>query len=176
MYRCGKRFRRDADNARHRGESCSGIVYDSRSDVKRRSADAGARALASITLTKATIASPGDAATFNYDRAADSGISFTPQANGASGSAQPFAPQGPPAIPSLALWLDADAPATVSQSAGIVTQWADRSSNAIPFTQGTPGNQPAYVTGALNGLPVIRFASVHAADGLTTSSERDRLR
>lgn len=58
----------------------------------------------------------------------------------------------------------------VSQSGGQVTQWTDKSANALAFSQATATLQPIYVTGALNGLPVLRFASSHAVDGLISNS------
>lgn len=127
-------------------------------------------AAGSVTLTKTTLNSPADTATFNYNGATDTGISFTPQATGVTGSPQMLTPIDPQSLSSLALWLDAYSASTITQVSGNVTQWLDKSANAIPFKQTTATMQPIYVTGALNGMPVVRFASVHAVDGLTTGS------
>ncbi len=61
---------------------------------------------------------------------------------------------------SLALWLDADDPSTITTSSGQVTQWLDKSSNALAFTRGTgsfdgPRNGPALAT--YNGRTVLSF-------------------
>lgn len=55
----------------------------------------------------------------------------------------------------LSVWLRADAGVTAS---GVdVTQWNDQSGNGRNLTQGTIGNSPDRLAGALNGLPVIDF-------------------
>lgn len=60
-------------------------------------------------------------------------------------------------IPGLALWLDAaDASTVTLDGSNNVSQWNDKSGNARHLTQGTALNRPSYVTGVLNGLPVVR--------------------
>jgi hypothetical protein len=63
------------------------------------------------------------------------------------------------------LWLKADA--GITQSGGYVSAWADQSGNGKDFTQGTASKQPAYVTGVLNGKPVVRFDD--SDDGMASS-------
>lgn len=69
------------------------------------------------------------------------------------------------ALQGIKLWLRADA--GVTNSAGAVSAWADQSGNANTATQVTSGNRPAYVTNALNGLPVIRFDGMNSYFGIT---------
>ena len=45
---------------------------------------------------------------------------------------------------SLALWLDADDASTITLNGSTVSQWSDKSSNAIPFSQPTASSQPSY--------------------------------
>ncbi|EKE70900.1 LamG domain-containing protein [Oceanibaculum indicum] len=54
------------------------------------------------------------------------------------------------------LWYDAADTATITLSTG-VSQWTDKGSRGLDAAQATAAAQPAYVTGALNGLPVLRF-------------------
>jgi len=51
---------------------------------------------------------------------------------------------------SLALWLDASDPATITQSGGFVSQWNDKSSNGRNFSQGNGTYQPAYSNPNIN--------------------------
>jgi hypothetical protein len=44
----------------------------------------------------------------------------------------------------LALWLDADDASTITLNGSTVSQWSDKSSNAIPFSQPTASSQPSY--------------------------------
>jgi hypothetical protein len=53
----------------------------------------------------------------------------------------------------LRLWLRADAGITNSS----VDRWADQSGNHFDGTQSTAANRPAFVSGAINGNPVVRF-------------------
>ena len=55
----------------------------------------------------------------------------------------------------LTLHLTSDKGVVTSGSA--VTEWDDQSGNGNNAAQTTSANQPAYVQGAMNGLPVIRF-------------------
>ncbi len=75
---------------------------------------------------------------------------------------------GTPIFPSGLLYrLDA-AVGVVTDGSGNVSQWGDQSGTGRNFLQGTLGNQPDLVAGALNGLPVVRFDG--ADDRLTLSS------
>jgi hypothetical protein len=64
----------------------------------------------------------------------------------------------PTMINTLSLWFDAADATTITQSAGAVSQWRDKSSNAYSVLQGTSVNQPTYATNLLNGLPGIQFS------------------
>lgn len=44
----------------------------------------------------------------------------------------------------LTLWLDADDASTITLNGSTVSQWSDKSSNAIPFSQPTASSQPSY--------------------------------
>ena len=58
----------------------------------------------------------------------------------------------------LSYWLDAtDTSKLTFANTTNVTVWADSAADGVNFTQGTPANQPVYVTNAINGLPVVRF-------------------
>ena len=45
---------------------------------------------------------------------------------------------------SLSLWLDADDASTITLNGSTVSQWSDKSSNAILFSQPTASSQPSY--------------------------------
>jgi len=55
----------------------------------------------------------------------------------------------------IILWLKADIGVTLNGST--VSVWTDQSGNNNNAIQSNPSNQPLLVTGALNGLPVLRF-------------------
>ena len=76
----------------------------------------------------------------------------------------------PASIPNLALWLDAaDASTITVDGSNNVSEWRDKSGNARHLTQGTALNRPSYVTGVLNGLPVVRPDGVN--DFLESSAQ-----
>jgi hypothetical protein len=76
----------------------------------------------------------------------------------------------PTQIPNLALWLDAaDASTITVDGSNNVSEWRDKSGNARHLTQGTALNRPSYVTGVLNGLPVVRPDGVN--DFLESSAQ-----
>jgi len=58
---------------------------------------------------------------------------------------------------SPALWLDASDTATITQAAGAVSQWNDKSGNGRHVTQGSASLQPTTNTRTMNGLNVIDF-------------------
>ncbi len=58
---------------------------------------------------------------------------------------------------SLKLWLDAAK--GVSTTGANVNSWTDQSGNSIVATPQAAGNRPTLTSNALNGLPVINFAS-----------------
>ena len=60
----------------------------------------------------------------------------------------------------LAVWFKADAITGVANGAALAT-WPDASGNNNPAVQPTAGQQPTYVTGAINGLPVVHFSGAN---------------
>ncbi len=71
-------------------------------------------------------------------------------------SVQAFEPSD---ITGLQLWFDADDSSSVTLEANDkVSQWADLSGNDRHAVEASSGAQPVYVTEALQGRPVIRFA------------------
>lgn len=60
----------------------------------------------------------------------------------------------------LHMWLRADA--GVIASGGRVSEWRDQSGNGRHGTMPSLSRQPYLVTGALNGLPVLRFAGAQS--------------
>ena len=73
----------------------------------------------------------------------------------------------------LALWLDADDASTITLNGTDVAAWADKSGNGYDVSQGTAANQPAYVTNALNGKPVIRTDGGDQMENTTSSLFRN---
>jgi len=80
------------------------------------------------------------------------------------GAATAGGPQ-PPAAPTLALWLRADAGVATAKDTGLVTSWADGTSRASGIGDKTgqdakaPSDaaRPRLVAGALRGRPAVRF-------------------
>jgi hypothetical protein len=63
----------------------------------------------------------------------------------------------PASIPNLALWLDAaDASTITLDGSNNVSEWRDKSGGARHLAQASTTLRPAYVTGVLNGNPVVR--------------------
>ncbi len=71
------------------------------------------------------------------------------------------APTPPSFIPSdlsdLALWLDASDTSTITQVAGSVSQWSDKSGNGRHATQGAGSRQPLTGSATMNARNVIAF-------------------
>jgi hypothetical protein len=63
----------------------------------------------------------------------------------------------PASISDLELWLDASDTATITQAAGLVSQWDDKSGNDNHATQGTGSKQPTTGIRDLNGLNGLDF-------------------
>jgi hypothetical protein len=70
--------------------------------------------------------------------------------------------------PGLHLWLRADVGVTTTGS-GTVSQWNDQSGNARNATMTVTTRQPSFVSGALNGRPVLRFFGAQSMNLLTPS-------
>lgn len=67
----------------------------------------------------------------------------------------------PTDIAGLALWLDADDPATITKDASNrVSLWADKSDNAAHAVQPNASYQPLYVASAINGRGGVDFMGV----------------
>ena len=74
----------------------------------------------------------------------------------------------------LEVWLRADVGTSCNTGSCSVSSWADQSSNAYSYTQGTGGNQPSFVTGDLNFNPGLSFnGSTHHMDGPDLSSTKN---
>lgn len=67
-----------------------------------------------------------------------------------------FSPQN---IPGLVVWLDAADSNAVTQSAGVVSYWRDKSPNPIDVSQNTLAARPTYESNVQNGLPALRFTT-----------------
>jgi len=61
-----------------------------------------------------------------------------------------------PVPPSPVMWLKADAITGLPNGAAVAS-WPDSTGNGFQATQATVTRRPTYVTGAINGLPVVRF-------------------
>ncbi len=74
-----------------------------------------------------------------------------------------------PAFSGICLWLKADTGVT-ADSDNLVSVWSDQSGLGNHATQPASYWQPQYVTGAINGLPVIHFTQAQPCTlGLTTN-------
>lgn len=62
-------------------------------------------------------------------------------------------------IANLLIWMKADA--LLLSNGDTVGTWTDSSDNANDATEGTEANKPTFVTGVINGLPVVRFDGVN---------------
>jgi hypothetical protein len=84
-----------------------------------------------------------------------------------SGSLTPaFAPTD---IANLQLWLDASDASTITQVAGAVSQWNDKSGNGNHATQGTGSSQPITGTRTIGGLNALDFDGSNDFMSLTSS-------
>jgi predicted alpha-1,6-mannanase (GH76 family) len=115
-------------------------------NVKRSLIDGGPY----VTMTNVTATSFNDTTVVNnqtYYYVVSAVNAVGEGANSAQASANPSA---------LVVWLRADAITGLANGAKVST-WADSSGNGDDAVQPLSANQPAYVTGAMNGLPVVRF-------------------
>jgi hypothetical protein len=63
-----------------------------------------------------------------------------------------------PPPPSVATWLIADGITGLTNGAAVAL-WPDASGHGYDAMQNSPNRRPTYVTGAINGLPVLRFSA-----------------
>ncbi len=77
-------------------------------------------------------------------------------------SSNSSAARAEPSAPAPVAWFRADALTGLTNHAP-VSAWGDSSGNANNATQPARASQPGYVTGAMNGLPVVRFNSTNAS-------------
>ena len=79
-----------------------------------------------------------------------------------------------PAQISTEAWFDAGDSGTITESAGAVSQWDDKSGNGYHMTQGTGADQPLTGTRSLGGLNVIDFSSTdYMGSSFTVPSSGD---
>lgn len=74
----------------------------------------------------------------------------------------------PTDIPNLALWLDASDSGTITQVAGSVSQWNDKSGNGRNAVQATGAQQPQTGVRTLNGRNVLEFDGVDDSFGVAS--------
>jgi hypothetical protein len=66
-----------------------------------------------------------------------------------------------PHPPVLQAWFKADGITGLPNGAA-VANWPDATGNGYQATQNTPSRQPTFITGAINGLPVVHFNSTNS--------------
>ncbi len=89
-------------------------------------------------------------------------VPATPSGGGGGG----ITPIDPDAPADLVAWLEADAISGLTNGDPVAT-WPDSSAAGNDFTEGTAANRPLWITGALNGLPVVRFDATN--DGMLSA-------
>jgi len=101
--------------------------------------------VATLTATRYTDTSVANGTTYYY---VVSAINAAGQgANSSEVSATPYA---------VAAWFKADTISGLTNGAAVAT-WNDVSGNGNNATQTVPSQRPTYITGAINGKPVVRF-------------------
>jgi hypothetical protein len=82
----------------------------------------------------------------------------------------------PASLPNLVGWWKADAGAysdagtTLATNGQGVWQWNDQSGNGLHLRQGTGVDRPVFLTGTLNGLPVLDFNAANSSSLLSTQT------
>jgi hypothetical protein len=116
------------------------------------------------SYTNLVIQSPVNAAT---DSTASPGTPYfyvvsAMNASGESGDSIEVSAATPiPVPPAPVTWFRADGIGGLSSGA-TVANWPDASGNGYHATQNTANRRPAYITNAINGLPVVRFNGVNS--------------
>ena len=79
----------------------------------------------------------------------------------------------PSDLSGLVLWLDAADSATITETAGEVSQWDDKSTSGHDFSQGTAADQPN--TNTINNKPGVFFDGddLLASETLASSIDSD---
>ncbi len=109
-----------------------------------------------VTVTNVTATSYTDTAVTNnrtYYYVVSAVNAVGESTNSIPASASPFG---------LVLWLKADTIAGLANGAAVST-WTDLTGNGFNAVQPLSANQPTYVTGVINGLPVVRFNSANSS-------------
>jgi len=75
----------------------------------------------------------------------------------------------PTSLAGLKFWVDASDASTITESAGSVSQWDDKSGGALHVTQATGANRPTTGAATQNSLNVISFDSTDTLDRTGTS-------
>jgi len=75
----------------------------------------------------------------------------------------------PTSLSGCQLWLDASDVSTLTESAGAVSAWADKSGNGNNFSQATGAEQPLTNATSLNGKNTIQFDGIN--DNLAAASK-----
>lgn len=75
----------------------------------------------------------------------------------------------PASLPNLVAWWDADDSATITQAAGLVSAWADKSGAGNDLTQGTALNQPITGSDTIGGKNAIKFGTTGSEVMVTAS-------
>jgi len=60
----------------------------------------------------------------------------------------------------LKAWYDGNYPESITITSGQISQWNDRSGNALHLTQVTASQRPGYVENGINGLSAVAFGGV----------------
>jgi hypothetical protein len=74
-----------------------------------------------------------------------------------------------PAAAGANYWVEADS--GVASSAGLVSQWDDKTASAWNVVEATGANKPTILTNTLNGLPVIQFTRTSSTKLVLTSTQ-----
>lgn len=128
----------------------------------------------SISSSQSPSVSPSASTSPSHSASASQSPSSSISPSASTSPSSSSSPSGPNIPSGMALWLMADAGAYVDAGSTLATngqtvqQWNDQSGNANHASQATSGNRFTFVTGVLNGLPVLR--SVNGKGMLLTST------
>jgi autotransporter-associated beta strand protein len=122
-------------------------------NVKRALASGGTYATIATGITAGSFVDTGlvNGTTYSYEISAITSLGEGPDSMPVSAT--------PSIVGALQTWFKADAITGVVNGATL-SAWSDSSGNG--FDASAPGAPPTYVTGAINGLPVVRFNSANS--------------